>query len=755
LIVFGIFAGLSGYKATQMTVGLDTTTLVPDGSYLTQYYDDVEAFFPNGEGSGATVVVVFKDADYSLPETQVEIFRVLEEYEREGVLTTDVNWLSNFYEWAETTYNSSLVTVEVPVPPSSNRAPTVLRVPRQEDFYPWLHEFLQAAIIGEVHTPLFAFNRESEACIDADEFDCSIVATIVTCTNVMYNEAEPALADMQMVMDISERSSLDVVAVTEIYVYLVLNLAMQGELAQNLLLALVAVTFVGCALLRSLSVACVVTLNIFMIDLEIMGLMVWAGIPLDPVSLVCLVMSIGLSFDYTAHISHCFTTQFGGTNGKRVGMTLAKVGLDVFRGAFSTWLGLLFLTAAGSEIFRTFFWVFFFVVVCAVAHGFVFTPAVLSLFGTQALHHFKAGDADGSATKGGGDGVSPVAELRTMDSGHGNTNGVNEAVATFSTRAYLKRSWSHLASAPSEDKPVMACHVIMYTLLASLVVLGMSGTFAAPILDLSDAVLETDIMEWNVAHSLAAEETSLEVMFTMPPLEVPTERTSYFCSGFEWPDDSQYHAVEFDSYIDQPEVVHHIIIFNCLSQWKPEPQVCGDMPKDCISFVYLWAVGSEPMVAPEEAGMRVGRGTDALHGVVQIHYDNPLHKPGIVDRSGVRVKLTSDLRPNDAGVLSVGLTFSAVNIPPQQAAYHLQGSCPYGNAGQQMADFFGDEQDTVNLYAYGLHQHVLGRKIWSVLHKPAPDGFTEIKDLGHNMVYDFEVQKVIHTNRIFWTGIHP
>ena len=56
------------------------------------------------------------------------------------------------------------------------------------------------------------------------------------------------------------------------------------------------------------------------------------------------------------------------------------------------------------------------------------------------------------------------------------------------------------------------------------------------------------------------------------------------------------------------------------------------MPEDCITSVFLWAVGPDKMVAPEEGGMLVGRGTDALHGVIQIHYDNPKAIPGIVGR---------------------------------------------------------------------------------------------------------------------------
>jgi hypothetical protein len=68
------------------------------------------------------------------------------------------------------------------------------------------------------------------------------------------------------------------------------------------------------------------------------------------------------------------------------------------------------------------------------------------------------------------------------------------------------------------------------------------------------------------------------------------------------------------------------------------------------------------------------------------------------------VKLTSHLRANNAGVLAVGLQFGAINIPPRQSLYHLQATCPYGEEGRQMVDLFGDTQEEIHVYQYGLHQ---------------------------------------------------
>ncbi len=49
------------------------------------------------EGSGSTVAVVFKDADYSAFETQIEVFRLLEELEDAKVCVLSLAWVCLFF----------------------------------------------------------------------------------------------------------------------------------------------------------------------------------------------------------------------------------------------------------------------------------------------------------------------------------------------------------------------------------------------------------------------------------------------------------------------------------------------------------------------------------------------------------------------------------------------------------------------------------------------------------------------------------
>lgn len=49
----------------------------------------------------------------------------------------------------------------------------------------------------------------------------------------------------------------------------------------------------------------------------------------------------------------------------------------------------------------------------------------------------------------------------------------------------------------------------------------------------------------------------------MQQYNVPSDSTSYICTPFELPTDSDYHAIRFDAIIDQSSVLHHIVLYIC------------------------------------------------------------------------------------------------------------------------------------------------------------------------------------------------
>jgi predicted RND superfamily exporter protein len=91
-------------------------------------------------------------------------------------------------------------------------------------------------------------------------------------------------------------------------------------------------------------------------------------------------MAIGLSVDFTCHVAHAFM-HTSGEAVERVGIALATMGRAVFKGGFSTLLGVLVLAFSGSAAFRIFFKLLLGIVVFGLLHGLVVFPAMLRFCG--------------------------------------------------------------------------------------------------------------------------------------------------------------------------------------------------------------------------------------------------------------------------------------------------------------------------------------------------------------------------------------
>ena len=120
----------------------------------------------------------------------------------------------------------------------------------------------------------------------------------------------------------------------------------------------------------------------------------------------------------------------------------------------------------------------------------------------------------------------------------------------------------------------------------------------------------------------------------MPNYNVPSQRTSYICYPYTLPTDEDYHAIRFDSIVEHSSVVHHIVLYTCGEQQSSsDPYDCSNMDPDCITILYVWAIGGKNFYVPEEAGFPIGKNS-AKYGVLQIHYDNPNALSNVWDNSG-------------------------------------------------------------------------------------------------------------------------
>ena len=74
-------------------------------------------------------------------------------------------------------------------------------------------------------------------------------------------------------------------------------------------------------------------------------------------------------------------------------------------------------------------------------------------------------------------------------------------------------------------------------------------------------------------------------------------------------------------------------------------------------MAYVWAPGEGSFDLPENVGLPLFGEGGYNSFRLEIHYDNPSLKEGVLDSSGVRIYYSSQLREHDLGVLQLGDPF--------------------------------------------------------------------------------------------------
>lgn len=113
---------------------------------------------------------------------------------------------------------------------------------------------------------------------------------------------------------------------------------------------------------------------------EVVGYLHWWGVTISGVSTIYILISVGLTVDYSAHIAHIFVIEKGTANERAIN-ALTRIGPSVFNAVASTLVAVLALSTSASFVFRVFFRALCLTVLLGGAHGLVLLPVLLSLLG--------------------------------------------------------------------------------------------------------------------------------------------------------------------------------------------------------------------------------------------------------------------------------------------------------------------------------------------------------------------------------------
>jgi hypothetical protein len=176
-------------------------------------------------------------------------------------------------------------------------------------------------------------------------------------------------------------------------------------------------------------------------------------------------------------------------------------------------------------------------------------------------------------------------------------------------------------------------------------------------------------------------------------------KNSYQCYGFDLNVAQKRHLTAMGPFIDNPKIVHHVILYQANETVDSTPHECAAFPSPAWRMLAVWAPGGKNQVLPEAAGYPV-EGTG--HFAVQVHYNNINGESGETDGTGYDVCSTDKLRANDADVLAAG----SVNFSiPARGSLDLSCSYPWGSG-------FGDGADgaypNIHVFSVMPHMHKLG-----------------------------------------------
>uniref|UniRef100_A0A8C3WU00 Patched domain-containing protein 3 n=1 Tax=Catagonus wagneri TaxID=51154 RepID=A0A8C3WU00_9CETA len=345
VLLYTLYLILSIYGCFQVQEGLDLRNLASDDSYITPYFNVEEEYFST---YGPRVMVIVTGAlDYWDRDAREKLEDCLADFENSNYVDKNLTefWLREYVQFMESHHRN---------------------VNDRDNFLNNIPDFI-------MDFPLFGYDINISS---SHEIICSraFIQTIG-----ISSSTDKKLMLLQF-RDLARKCEIPLMVYNHAFIYFDQYTAILENTVRNVIVASTAMFIVSLLLIPHPLCSLWVTLAIASVIVGVTGFMAFWNVNLDSVSMINLVICIGFSFDFSAHISYAFVSSSNPSVNQKTIEALYLLGHPMLQSAVSTIIGVCVLSAAKAYIFRTFFKIMFLVMVFGAAHGLIFIPVFLTFF---------------------------------------------------------------------------------------------------------------------------------------------------------------------------------------------------------------------------------------------------------------------------------------------------------------------------------------------------------------------------------------
>lgn len=356
-MLYCTYMGFSIWGCTKLQKTIDYSNCFPSDSYITKFYRNYDSYFTRYRET--IQVVIDKPLNYSNATTQVGIESMLKELES-----------------SEYVADSSLTES-------------------------WLRAYLQFLKLGWHYIQLRGYDLRTErgfidalqhiflAMPEAYRFKQDIIfdnngTTIVSSRFLlMTNLTGTSVREANMVSktrEIIRKYKYPSFVFGSNFVHYEQHLTVEMDTVKTICITTAVVMFVFLMFLPN--VICILSAGIVVASIEVgaVGFMSFWNVRLDALCMLNLMLCIGYSIDYAAHITHFYVLSKEHKASGRIRDSLYSAGLPVLQCSVSTLAGVLVLSFAPAQMFIIFVKLVVLVILFSTAHSLFVLPLLLSLW---------------------------------------------------------------------------------------------------------------------------------------------------------------------------------------------------------------------------------------------------------------------------------------------------------------------------------------------------------------------------------------